>query len=147
MAISELPWATEGRTETAARTFVFPSGLPGFEHLRRFKLSTDPGITPPFQMLTAEEEPSIGFYLVDPVLIEPNYEISIPEADEQALAVREGDELITLVIVTIGPDPSTTTVNLLAPVILNLTSGLGRQAILDNSTYSIRTPLAPADAS
>src|SRR5437868_5025931 len=101
MAISELPWSTEeGRTEAAARHFVFPAGLPGFEHLRRFRLTTDPGITPPFQLLTAEEEPAIGFYLVDPCLIDSDYEITIPEADEQALAIRDGDEIVTLSIVT-----------------------------------------------
>ena len=147
MAISEVPWAAEGQAEPAVPTFVFPNGLPGFEHLRRFKLSTDPGITPPFQMLTSEEEPTVGFYLVDPVLIDPNYEVTIPEADEKALAVREGDDLMTFVIVTIGPDPASTTVNLVAPVIFNATAGLGRQAILDDSKYSIRTPLVDLAAS
>ena len=145
MAISELPWSPEGRTESVVRAFVFPSGMPGFEHLRRFKLSTDPGITPPFQLLTSEEDSSIGFYMVDPVLIDANYAIALPEADERALAIRDGDEVMTLVIVTIAPDPSSTTVNLLAPVIINVTAGLGRQVILDNSSYSIQTPLvAPA---
>ena len=45
------------------------------------------------------------------------------------------------VIVTVGDNPEDTTANLAAPLILNLATGLGCQAILDENTYSLRTPV------
>jgi flagellar assembly factor FliW len=130
--------------EPPAREIVFPNGLPGFKHLHRFKLLTDAAYYPPFELLESTDERSIGFYVVDPHLIDPAYDPDVPEADAQVLLIRDTDEVLLRAIITVGREPSQTTANLAAPVIINLTAGLGIQAVLEDAGYSLRTPLLEA---
>ncbi|MBI4213664.1 MAG: flagellar assembly protein FliW [Chloroflexi bacterium] len=146
MILSQAPQHEEEAEAFSERTLVFPGGIPGFPSLRRFRLVTDPEFSPPFELLTSDEEPGIGFYVIDPRLVDEGYDPEIPDADGQALLVQPDDEIALRAIVTVGRDPTSTTANLAAPVVLNLTAGLGVQSILENSGYSLRTPLlAPAD--
>ena len=123
------------------RTVIFPAGIPGFPALRRFRLISDPEFNPPFELLASDEEPNVGFYLVDPTLVDEDYRPDVPDADLQALLLRPNDELCLRAIVSVGEDATSTTANLAAPVVLNLTAGLGIQAILEGPAYSLRTPL------
>ena len=50
-------------------------------------------------------------------------------------------------LVSVRPDPTMTTVNLKAPVIVNLRNRRGRQTVLDNSRYPVRMPLWGKDDS
>lgn len=148
-AMTEIPpvWPVPEEEPDPGQTLVFPGGLPGFPELRRFRLLTDPEFSPPFELLASDDEPSIGFYLIDPLMLEPGYDPEIPESDERVLLIRPGDDMQLRAIVTVGQEPSSTTANLAAPIVLNLTAGLGLQSILEDSGYSLRTPLLSREAS
>lgn len=139
--MASLPSEQEEDNPAPGRPVFFPSGLPGFPHLRRFRLMVHPTYTPPFELLASEEDAAIGFYLIDPILIEPNYTPKISPADQKEVAARRNDKLCLRAIVTVGEDARNTTANLAAPLVLNLGEGLGCQAILDGTSYSMRASL------
>ena len=104
-------------------------------------LVTDPAYSPPFELLTSEDDPNVGFYLIDPALIDATYAPQISEADQAQIGARPEDELCLRVIVTVSQVPEDTTINLAAPLVLNLDVGLGCQAILDDNAYGLRVPV------
>ena len=78
---------------------------------------------------------------IDPALIDATYAPQISEADQAQIGARPEDELCLRVIVTVGQVPEDTTINLAAPLVLNLDVGLGCQAILDDNAYGLRVPV------
>ncbi|MGH7717076.1 MAG: flagellar assembly protein FliW, partial [Vulcanimicrobiaceae bacterium] len=48
-------------------------------------------------------------------------------------------------VCVVGPDAKELTVNLLAPVVFNLRLRIARQVMLEDSEYSIRTPIPRAE--
>ena len=124
-----------------SRDILFPKGLPGFGHLHRFHLMIDPSYSPPFEFLLSDEESDVGFYLVDPALIRRDYAPEISEADLHEVQPGSEDPLVLRAIVTLGSDVAGTTVNLAAPLVLNFATGLGCQVILEDTRYSVRTPI------
>lgn len=124
------------------REIYFAKGLPGFAHLHQFRLMTDPSYSPPFELLVSDDDPDVGFYLVEPTLITRDYDPQLPQAElTDVQATSDSDQLVVRAVVTLGSDAESTTANLAAPIILNLDSGRGCQAILEDSRYSMHTPL------
>lgn len=119
---------------------TFPHGVVGMDDLRRFALLEDERIAP-CRWLQSLDEPQMVFVAVDPHLVEPHYQASISEEDAAALELARPQDASLWVLVTVQPDPSESTVNLLAPVIVNPQRRLGAQVILHDSDYSIRQPI------
>ncbi len=116
---------------------TFSSGLLGFEGLTHFTLIDDEDARP-YRVLQSVDDPWVGFTVVDPFLFFPDYSLAIAETDRAALELEDVDSMIVLAIVVVSEDPMEVTANLLAPVIVNPRTGLGRQVILQGSTYSVR---------
>jgi len=64
----------------------FPSGIPGFDHLRKFVIS-QPEAVKPFAFLQSVEEKDLSFIVADPFEFYPGYEFTLAEADQQFLEV------------------------------------------------------------
>jgi flagellar assembly factor FliW len=128
------------------REIFFPKGLPGFTHLHQFRLMTDPAYSPPFELLVSDEDSDVGFYLVDPTMIVRDYAPHLPSAEMIEVEAESDEDFLVRAVVTIGSDAATTTANLAAPLLLNVEKGRGCQAILEDSRYSMHTPLAPDSA-
>ncbi|HEY3118667.1 MAG TPA: flagellar assembly protein FliW [Chloroflexota bacterium] len=126
---------------TDRRPVVFPGGLPGFPDLRRFHLVADPSFSPPFELLASEDDAAVAFYVIDPALIDSGYAPQMPPTDWAQIQAGPTDDVCLRVIITVGSDAQHTTANLAAPLVLNLTAGLGCQSILEDDSYSLRTPL------
>jgi flagellar assembly factor FliW len=110
----------------------FPAGLPGFETCKRFKLFHEEG-KPTVFYLQSLDNPAVLFSLGDPGLLSLSYEVTLSDAEQALLKVTPGDELLLEVIVyKEGNKPDFVKVNMLAPIILNITKRLGLQKILQN---------------
>ena len=110
----------------------FPAGLPGFETCKRFKLFHEEG-KPTVFYLQSLDNPAVLFSLGDPGLLSLSYEVTLSDAEQALLKVAPGDELLLEVIVyKEGNKPDFVKVNMLAPIILNITKRLGLQKILQN---------------
>lgn len=116
-----------------------PQGLIGFEKLHDFVVMPNEKNGPLFWIQSVEDE-HIALVLTDPTNFFPTYMVE-PEAQErEVLGMKEGDPCHALVVVTVHPDRNVT-LNLAAPILFAPGSNRALQVILENSGYSIQTPL------
>jgi flagellar assembly factor FliW len=115
----------------------FPEGIPGFERFKRFGLVTIEE-EEPFIRLLSIEEPRLGFVLVNPMLIWPDYNPDIGAEDLDGLDFKEADEMAVYCIVTLSAVPSEVTVNLKGPIFLNARTMMARQMILMDENYETK---------
>jgi flagellar assembly factor FliW len=116
----------------------FPWGLPGFAALRRFLvLSVDE--TDGYIWLQSLDDLSVALPLCDPWSIFDDYEAPLPQYAKQSLGIERADCFCVLCVLVARPGTGETTINLLAPIIINLESRIGRQVTLENQRYSVRT--------
>jgi flagellar assembly factor FliW len=123
-----------------AEVLSFPWGLPGFAQLRRF-IVLQGADTPQFLWLQSLEEANVALPLVDPWSVFDDYDPHLPNYARIALDLQNPDEFTILAVCVVGRDAREMTVNLLAPVVVNLRTRIGRQVTLDTGNYSVRTPM------
>jgi flagellar assembly factor FliW len=124
----------------------FPVGLYGFERENQFtRLPFDPNIESPMEWLQSLQTPSLAFVVTDPFLYVPDYSVKLTEGEKAQIQFKQGDTLLTRVIVTIPENYLEMTANLVAPLVLNLTSGLVRQFVLTSMEYDTRHHLLPQE--
>lgn len=119
---------------------IFNKGIPGFEDIKEYKLQILE-LNPLFWELTAKKDNQIGFITILPFEVDNKYEINLPDNVINELKIIKAESVMILNILTFGVDIKNTTVNLKAPVIINIDNGLGKQIILEDETYKIKTPL------
>jgi flagellar assembly factor FliW len=116
----------------------FPTGLPGFEAVRRFVILASSEMAP-LQCLQSVDGPSPSFLVVDPRLVLEGYRTRLNQSDLVRLGVTDDASLVWLAIVTVGADGAF--VNLRAPVVINPERMLGFQLVPSDSLYPLRHPL------
>lgn len=114
-----------------------PEGMLGFSRLTRYVLVDDERIRP-LLWLQCVDDPNLAFPVVDPRLIDPAYFHLLPTGELGRLRIRSQSELLLLVIAIIRPAPERSSVNLKAPVLINHTTMIGRQVILEEPRAEIR---------
>ncbi|MFL6142326.1 MAG: flagellar assembly protein FliW [Labedaea sp.] len=128
-------------TDTAADlpTIDFSTPIPGFPEHRRFILvrSTEDD---PVYTLCSVDEPQLRFIVVPPAPFFPEYAPEIGDQVLEQLAVTKPDDLLVLLVVTVGDSPAQATANLLAPLVVNQTNRRAAQVILAQD-LPIRAPL------
>ena len=100
----------------------FNEGLLGFSNLRDFVIISDEE-TVPFKWLVSLEQPSIGFPMLSPWMLDEQYDLR--DAFNPAYSSA-------FVIVTLG---NSMTANMKAPIIINVENQSGEQKILSSDRY------------
>jgi len=116
----------------------------GFPELNEFVLTPvdDSGLTSPFAYLQSLEEEAIGFLVANPFHFYSDYELEIGEQEKRDIEASSPEEVIVLAIVKIGDPFETSTLNLMAPLIINADKLIGRQMVLPPDTpYTTRMAL------
>jgi flagellar assembly factor FliW len=127
-------------TFTENDVFEFPWGLPGFTDLRRF-LALSLAEQPSFVWLQSLDDPKVALPAADPWLIFPDYEPRMPAYATEALDLHNPEDFTILCVVVVTKEAAEMTMNLMAPIVLNLKSRRARQVMLENSPYSVRTAI------
>ena len=125
----------------------FPAGLLGFPTCHRYKLARfNPGSDDesPFFMLHSLDQ-DISFPLIHPDSIALPYRFPIDAELLRTLAASAQNELVTFVIVTVRERVEDITLNLQGPVLINPTSSLGMQLVVED--FPLRYPLFKATSS
>lgn len=116
----------------ADRVLHFPQGLIGFPKARRFViLDHRPGS--PFKWMLCLDEPDVAFAVAEPGCLVPDYRAPLDLA-ARVLGADPSDVAL-FVIVTIPPDPTAMTVNLLAPVAVDRRTHTSRQLVLEDGRF------------
>ena len=124
----------------------FAHGLPGFPGERRFALVRWGAFEGPYSLMVDLDDPAVRFLVMPPYLFFPDYVVDIDDATAARVHLERAEDCLLLVIVTLTSTPEEATANLLGPVVINLQTREGVQAVLAESGYSTRTPLAPTAA-
>ncbi|MCL4294692.1 MAG: flagellar assembly protein FliW [Anaerolineae bacterium] len=132
-----------------SKPIEFPAGLIGLNEWKHFVLVTHPD-SGPLGLLQSLDDAPMSLIVVDPRQVVSDYQLSLSEADMQALQlpagykvpVLDGGQAGVYCILSVQAEPFKVTANLLGPVVINWPAGLGRQVILSNSGYNPRFPIA-----
>lgn len=120
----------------------FESAIPGFEELQKFFVireeTPDSEEDDLFCWLHSVENNAVAFALLDVFKVKNDYKPEIEEQYLNQIAYVEGDEIAVYNIANIPEKVDEMTVNLLAPVVLNLSKMKGVQAIVNNEDYSLK---------
>ncbi len=118
----------------------FPWGLPGFGALRRFLVLSVDG-EQSYIWLQSLDDLSVAIPLCDPWSLFEDYEAPLPLYAKQSLEIETAESFCVMCVLVAKPGCSETTINLLAPIVINLETRVGRQVPLENQRYSVRTPV------
>jgi flagellar assembly factor FliW len=131
-----------GELKVAPEQIVhMPLGMVGFPSLNRYILFPHKEDSP-FFWLQSLERPDLAFVLVNPLLVEPAYQISLSGSDRKLLDIKDPNQIQVWAVVTIPHGaPDNLTVNLKAPVALNLENRLMAQIILEADDYPLKKAL------
>lgn len=124
---------------------IFPNGLLGFESSREFVLLDVPE-NPSFKFLQDIKNSYISFLLINPWDFFKDYDVELPDEELMKIDINpkvENDMTTVYTIVTIGQSFKSSTSNLLAPIVINISNKKGRQFILNDSKYTTRHTLFP----
>jgi len=119
---------------------TFPHGMVGFPEYKQFILHEDADLEP-FKWLVSLESADLSFFVVDPFLFFPDYEVGLETVRGLVDSASELEVIRVYVIVTIHEDFIRSSANLLGPVVVNSQTRKGRQLVLDDPRYSTRHPL------
>jgi flagellar assembly factor FliW len=123
-------------------TFLFPRGMPGFEHCRRFLLLNQPSFEPLVHMQSLEN-PDLCFLALPVQSIDSTYETELTPEDQQTLGGTGMTlDLALLSVATEGH----LTANLLAPIVVNLADRIAVQAVRSDLKYSHQHPVYVEEA-
>lgn len=122
----------------------FNQGLPGFPEYKKFiLLSLDADL--PLALLQSTEEATIGFVVAFPFAFKKDYAFDLSNEDKEDLQIEKEEDVLTYSIVTLQETFLDSTINLLAPIIINSDKKLGKQIVLqDSKAYPLRFPINQA---
>ncbi|MFV9510522.1 flagellar assembly protein FliW [Tepidibacillus sp. LV47] len=130
-----------GRVEYNEEDIIhFENGIPGFEKEQLFLL-IQPDVDQPYAFLQSVQTSELAFVIVNPFIFYPNYEFDLDEQSKEELEINNVEDITVWGILSIPEDFKKTTINLKAPVIINVKNRKGKQVILHDTLYEIKTPL------
>lgn len=124
---------------TVEQIYRFEKGIPGFEEETEFALI--PVEDSPFFHFQSLKEKHLSFLLADPFAFFPEYEFELGSSETAALDIRS--DVFVRSIVTLHEQIDKSTMNILAPIVLNPENRRGLQIVLHNSSYPTKHLLWP----
>lgn len=119
---------------------TFPFGVPGFERCKEYGLIALEDEAPFIRLLSINEA-GLGFVILDPLLIWPDYDPNISDEDLEGLELESIEDLAVYCMVTLSTTPGDVTANLKGPVCINMRLMKAKQMILVDERYNTKHPL------
>ncbi len=126
---------------TEDKIIFFPFGIPGFDDFKKYVLLSKESF-PFFYFLHSIENKDLMFVVTDPFIFVKEYSFEISDEDLKILKLSDraiiNKDFVVFSIVTIHPEIKSFSLNLKAPVVINLNENIGEQLILYDYDYPIR---------
>ena len=109
----------------------FPGGIVGFPDLKDFALIHDAeqGNQAGIRWMQSVQEPEFAMPVVDPLVAKEDYN---PVVDDELLKViGESEDMLVLVTITVPSDLTKMSVNLKAPIVINVEERKACQVVLE----------------
>ncbi len=117
---------------------TFTAPMPGLENVQDFTLRSVEGAAGLYALEAGSPVP-VRLFLADAAVFVPGYAPPVPAATVQALELEQHQDLQVLVV--LNHSPQATTVNLMAPIVLNPATRRCAQLVLDGREYPLRADL------
>jgi flagellar assembly factor FliW len=134
-----------GRIDVAAGDVIrFPSGLPGLEDCREWALLAD-ATNDALGWLQSTTRGDVAVAVVSPRRFVPDYQVRIPRSELTPIDISDISQ--AQIVVVVGTTGTALTLNLKAPIVINLEGRTGRQVVasgelpLQYELTSARPPL------
>ncbi len=131
--------------KTKILEFVKP--LLGFNDLKKYCiLNINKEKNLPFFILQSIENDKLCFIVADPNYFFQDYAAGITDEDKELIELKDKADAIIFVIVTVLKDLYSSTVNLKAPLIINVKNRKAIQTVLNDDLYPVKQklPIAPS---
>ena len=79
------------------------------------------------------DDPPITFFIINPFIVDQTYEFRLSESDMSDVNCKNSSELAVYAVATIPENPNDSTINLMAPIVINEQGRCGKQVILHES--------------
>lgn len=131
----------------SASIIQFPQGIPAFEEEKEFVV-IPLGAQSPFVTLQSVKTPSVGFMAAYPYHFKEDYTFDLEQEDLKQLQIEKSEDVLVYAILTLKDTLENSTMNLLAPVAINIKKQIGKQVVLhENAEHPLRYPLKPLEGS
>lgn len=118
----------------------FSKGIPGIEELKKFIFLT-PKETFPIYFLQAIDDKDIALPVVNPFDFKKDYNPKVSDSVFKEIGIENDEDLLVLNVAVVPKDLKKMTVNLAAPILINIKKFMAKQVILDDKKYGIREPM------
>ena len=88
--------------------------------------------------LQSADDPELAFVVANPFEFYENYEFNINPNEMETLEVGTDKDITVLSIVSVPPKVENMTINLLAPIVINMQGQKAKQVILNSNKYTVR---------
>jgi flagellar assembly factor FliW len=129
-----------GKVEVEDNSVItFPRGVLGFEDKRRFVMMRCEQ-TEPIQWLQCVEDPHVSMPVINPFLLQEDYHIEVDSAELEVIETCDEEDIVVACIMVLPEELQNMTVNLMAPVLINIKKMLGSQVLMDHADMPIQFP-------
>ncbi|MGG0669494.1 flagellar assembly protein FliW [Lederbergia citrisecunda] len=115
----------------------FPKGIPGFEDEKEFVLLPIEGNNI-FQVLQSTNSLAVAFIVTNPYTLVEDYSFDIDEPTIELLNIEKPEDVFVLGILTLKQPFETSTINLQAPLIVQMNNRTAKQMILNDNRFTSR---------
>ena len=138
----KLNTAKFGEVEVSKDTiFEFISPIIGFKDLKTYTI-IDYKPDSPFKWLQSTEDMELAFPITLCSFFGIDYQFDIPDEEAQKLEITSGDDVFVCNIANIpSSNPQGATINMLAPIVINIVNKKAMQIILKNTEFEVRKKL------
>ena len=126
------------------KIITFEKGIIGFEDWKKYTLVYDAEKEEDVSIvwLQAVDEPTLALPIMRPEIVYEAYDPIVEDEIINSLGENIKDaELMVFCALTVPQDITKMTINLKAPIIINVDTMKGVQLIADNSDYQVRYPI------
>lgn len=116
----------------------FEETIPGFPNSKRYAFLFSEDETSPFCWMQSIEESEVAFALLNPIYILPDYSPNVTVEELSVLGEIDMSEIAVYNILVVPKKIEDISVNLKAPIVINLQNKKGVQIILSDDRYKIR---------
>ena len=119
----------------------FPEPLLGFEETLDYIIIQFYEDSDSLLCLQSADDPDLAFVLVNPLYAVEKYSPALSDEDLTALNADKDTPLAYYAVAVIHDDWKDSTINLKCPVVVNPEKMLGKQIIMEETSYSMRHPI------
>ena len=123
------------------KLITFPEGIVGFPFLNQFALIHDAdNENAPIMWLQSMDEPAFAMPVIEPHLVADDYNPTVNDEYLAPVGELAPEQIYTLVTITVPPEIEKMSVNLKAPIVINMANNKAVQIIVEDD-FQVKHPI------